>query len=59
MTDSQYRAAVASAIERFTQRHSGSAAAARKALSAGGVYTKKGQLRVAFGGERKKSSDKD
>lgn len=53
MTHQQRNAAILKLLETYTQKTTISRAVARKALIEEGIYTKKGKLRVEFGGERK------
>ena len=55
MTDAQRREAIEKLIADYTSTHTTSKAAAREALVSEGIYTRKGQLRVEFGGEPKKA----
>lgn len=55
MTDAQRRIAIEKLLEKHTAEHTVSKAAARAALIAEGIYTKKGALRVEFGGVSKKA----
>jgi len=55
MTDAQRRAAIQTLIKKHTDANTTSQAVARASLIKEGIYTKKGNLRVEFGGETKKS----
>ena len=55
MTDAQRRVAIQTMIKVHTDANTTSKAVARAALLSEGIYTKKGALRVEFGGESKKS----
>jgi hypothetical protein len=50
MTEAQRHTATLALIEAHTKKHTVSKAAARADLISSGIYTKKGQLRVEFGG---------
>lgn len=50
MTDAQRHDAIIALIDEHTKKALVSKAAARASLIASGIYTKKGQLRVEFGG---------
>jgi hypothetical protein len=50
MTDAQRRSAVMSLISQHTAASTTSKKVARETLIGEGIYTKKGHLRVAFGG---------
>ena len=50
MTDAQRHDAIINLIREHTKKHTVSKAAARADLISSGIYTKKGQLRVEFGG---------
>ncbi len=50
MTEAQRHIAILTLINDHTKRHTVSKAAARADLISSGIYTKKGQLRVEFGG---------
>lgn len=54
MTDVQRRAAIQALIKRHTAANTTSRAVARTSLIKEGIYTKKGALRVEFGGAGKK-----
>lgn len=55
MTHQQRNSAIIDLLESYTKKNTVSKAAARKALIEEGIYTQKGELRVIFGGERKKA----
>jgi hypothetical protein len=55
MTDNERRAAIFKLIEDYTVRNTADPKTAREALIREGIYTKKGKLRVEFGGEPKKN----
>ena len=55
MTDAQRRVAIQTLIKEHTAAHTTSRAVARTSLVNEGIYTKKGALRVEFGGVTKKS----
>lgn len=57
MTDAQRRTAIEKLIADYTAKHTVSKAAARAALIAEGIYTKKGALRAEFGGGSKKAKN--
>jgi len=54
MTDEKRRNAIKNLIEKYTAAKTVSKAIAREALIAEGIYTRKGQLRVEYGGVTKK-----
>lgn len=56
MTHAQRNAAILKMLEEQTERAVVSKAAARAALIGEGIYTKKGKLRVEFGGKTKKET---
>lgn len=56
MTHAQRNRRILDIIEKETVRASSSRKIARETLIAEGIYTKKGKLRVEFGGERKKET---
>jgi hypothetical protein len=55
MTDKQRRIEIEKLIEKHTAESTVSKAAARKSLISEGIYTKKGALRVEFGGRGRKA----
>jgi hypothetical protein len=55
MTDAQRRVAIKALIKNHTAANTTSKAVARATLISEGIYTKKGTLRVEFGGQPKKS----
>jgi hypothetical protein len=55
MTDAQRHTAIKNLIEKRTADQTASKATARAALIGEGIYTKKGTLRVEFGGSAKKT----
>jgi hypothetical protein len=55
MTDEQRLIAIESLIKEHTAANTVSKGAARKMLIKEGIYTKKGALRVEFGGKSKKA----
>ncbi|HEY5412578.1 MAG TPA: hypothetical protein VIJ94_17810 [Caulobacteraceae bacterium] len=55
MTSEKRHAAISKLIERHTAANTVSKAVARESLIKEGIYTKKGALRVEFGGESKKA----
>jgi hypothetical protein len=55
MTDEQRRAEIRKLIEKHTAANTVSKDVARASLISEGIYTKKGALRVGFGGESKKA----
>ena len=55
MTDAQRRVAIETLIKEHTDANTTSKAIARATLINEGIYTKKGALRVEFGGETKKT----
>ena len=55
MTHSQRNEAIRDLLEAHTKKATSSKAAARDGLIAEGLYTKKGKLRVEYGGERKRA----
>lgn len=56
MTDAQRRTAIQALIEKHTLANTVSKKVARDALINEGIYTKKGELRVEFGGASKKNN---
>jgi hypothetical protein len=56
MTVAQRNAEILRILKAQTKRNTASKAAARASLIGEGIYTKKGKLRVAFGGSSKKAS---
>lgn len=54
MTDAQRRSAIIGLIERYTAANNVTRNSARTSLINEGIYTKKGKLRVEFGGDSKK-----
>lgn len=56
MTDAQRRNAIKKAIKRYTDEKSVTKKAAREALIEERIYTRKGKLRVEFGGASKAKS---
>ncbi|WP_296615541.1 hypothetical protein [Sphingomonas sp.] len=56
MTLAQRNAEILKLLEEQTKRNSASPAAARASLIAEGIYTKKGKLRVEYGGKSKKGA---
>jgi hypothetical protein len=54
MTDAQRRVAILDRIQKHTDANTVSRESARATLIEEGIYTKKGKLRVEFGGEPKK-----
>lgn len=56
MTVAQRNAEILRILAEQTQRNTTSKAAARASLIDEGIYTKKGTLRVAFGGSSKKAA---
>jgi hypothetical protein len=56
MTDDERTKLLIDLIKRRTAEALVSKKASRDLLLAGGIYTKKGQLRVAFGGKSRKKS---
>ena len=56
MTDDERTRLLIDLIKRRTAEALVSKKASRDLLLAGGIYTKKGQLRVAFGGKSRKRS---
>jgi hypothetical protein len=59
MTDAQRHSAILGLIDRHTTANTTSRAQARDTLIKEGIYTKKGTLRVEFGGESKKQKHSD
>lgn len=55
MTDVQRRTAIIALINNHTRANTVSKSVARESLISEGIYTKKGALRVAFGGKSKKA----
>lgn len=55
MTDEQRRAAIKKLIKDYTDKMTVSRKVARETLIAEGIYTKKGELRVEYGGPGKKA----
>jgi hypothetical protein len=55
MTDAQRRMAIIGLINKHTIANTVSRSAARNSLISEGIYTKKGTLRVEFGGVPKKA----
>jgi hypothetical protein len=55
MTDAQRRAAIQKLIADYTATYSVDKKTARDTLIKEGIYTKKGALRVEFGGKSKKA----
>jgi hypothetical protein len=55
MTDTQRRTTIEGLIAQHTANHTVSREIARASLIGEGIYTTKGKLRVAFGGESKKT----
>ena len=55
MTDTERNALIAELIDRDTAANTASRAIARKTLISEGIYTAKGELRVEYGGVRKKA----
>lgn len=58
MTDSERRDAIIDLIKSYTAANTVSKSAARDALIREGLYTKKGELRVEFGGVRSPKKSK-
>jgi len=56
MTDDERTQEILALIKRHTEEALVSKKASRDLLISTGIYTKKGQLRVAFGGKSKKKS---
>ena len=56
MTHAERNAKLLAIIAEETKRAVASQGTARNTLIAEGIYTKKGKLRVEFGGERKKAT---
>jgi hypothetical protein len=54
LTDPKRRIALQTLIEKYTLDHTATKQVAREALIQEGIYTKKGALRVEFGGVPKK-----
>jgi hypothetical protein len=54
MTDEQRHTAILTLISEHTEANTANKGAARDMLIKEGIYTKKGKLRVEFGGESKK-----
>jgi hypothetical protein len=59
MTDAQRHSLILGLIDRHTAANTVSRTQARNTLIKEGIYTKKGTLRVEFGGESKKSKRAD
>jgi len=57
MTDAQRRNAIESLIQRHTDLSTATRQQARATLISEGIYTKKGTLRVEYGGESKKNKN--
>ncbi|MDO9473072.1 MAG: hypothetical protein Q7J28_08445 [Caulobacter sp.] len=55
MTNAQRRLAIKALIKKHTATNTVSKAVARKVLIEEGIYTKKGDLRVEYGGSPKKA----
>ena len=55
MTNEERRAAILKAMEAYAVANTVSKAAARASLVRAGIHTKEGKLRVALGGEPRKS----
>lgn len=55
MTNAKRNDAIQALIKDHTDKHTTSKAAAREALIGEGIYTRKGNLRVEFGGAPKKA----
>ena len=56
MTHAQRNEAVLRALQKYTEKNTATKTAAIKSLYDTGMYTKKGDLRVEFGGKSKKAS---
>lgn len=55
MTNAKRNDAIQALIKDHTEKHTTSKAVAREALIGEGIYTRKGNLRVEFGGASKKA----
>jgi len=55
MTNAKRNELIQALIKDHTDKHTVSKAAAREALMSEGIYTRKGNLRVEFGGASKKA----
>lgn len=54
MTQAQRNAAILEWLKTFTEQNTTSKTVAREGLIAEGIYTRKGKLRVEYGGKSKK-----